>query len=285
MSLQERWLDVDGQHVHVFVAGENGTPVVLLHGAGVDSAYLSWAETIGSLASRHRVFAPDLPGYGQSDKPDIVYSMDFYVGFVAALLDALQLERVNLIGLSLGGGIALGFALRFPARIDRLVLAAPYGIASVYPNHKLSYLYVHSPLNELSYRFFRFGRGMIRASLLGGVIHNSERVTPALVDAVYKATLDPQVGKAFASFQRHEISWNGIRTNYVDRLHEIQAPALFLGGTEDRLVLAPTVLEASKRVPNGQVHIFEGAAHWLQRDKPDEFNRLVLEFLDSTPRL
>jgi len=97
---------------------------VLLHGGGIDSASFTYSNIIGPLAEEHRVFAPDWPGYGHSDKPDLDYTMGFYVDFLGRLMDALDLERASLVGLSMGGGAALRFALRSPERVEKLVLVA-----------------------------------------------------------------------------------------------------------------------------------------------------------------
>ena len=137
-EFQAIWLDVDGMRIHCLTAGESGAPVVFLHGAGVDSASLSWGEVIGPFSTHHRVFAPDLPGYGQSSKPDIQYTMDFYVSFVEHLLDVLHLEKVSLVGLSLGGAIALALTLRSPVRVEKLVLVDTYGIQDKVVAHRLS---------------------------------------------------------------------------------------------------------------------------------------------------
>src|SRR5215831_4218451 len=150
-AVKDTWLEVDGLQIHCYIAGETGETVMLLHGGGLDSALLSWGKVTGPLSDHHRVFAPDLPGYGQSDHPTIQYTMDYYLTFLAHLLDDLHLERVSLVGLSLGGGAALGFALRYPERVEKLVLVAPYGILDKVSAHKLSYLYVHLPyFDELS---------------------------------------------------------------------------------------------------------------------------------------
>jgi esterase/lipase len=101
VTISDQWLTINGLRIHYFTAGEAGSPVVLLHGAGVDSAKLSWELALGPLAQEHRVFAPDLPGYGQSDKPDVTYNTDFYLDFLAHFLDALQLPQVALVGLSM----------------------------------------------------------------------------------------------------------------------------------------------------------------------------------------
>ena len=77
--VKDAWLEVDGLRIHYLAAGETGSPVILLHGGGLDSASFSWGNVIGPLSDHHRVFAPDLPGYGQSDKPAIQYTMDYYI--------------------------------------------------------------------------------------------------------------------------------------------------------------------------------------------------------------
>src|SRR6266700_7183242 len=118
------WLTIDGLRIRYFSAGESGSPVILLHGGGIDSALISWGAIIGQLAAQHRVFAPDLPGYGESATPDIAYTLDYYVHFLEHFMDTLNLERACLIGLSLGGGIALNFTLRSPLRVEKLVLSA-----------------------------------------------------------------------------------------------------------------------------------------------------------------
>src|ERR687886_2821280 len=86
------WLDVKRLRIRCFTAGVSGPPVLLLHGGGIDSASFSYKHLIEPLALSHRVFAPDWPGYGESDKPDVEHTMEFYVLFLGNLMDALQLE-------------------------------------------------------------------------------------------------------------------------------------------------------------------------------------------------
>lgn len=126
-SIKNMKLDLDGLNVNCFTAGESGPPIILLHGGGVDSAIISWGEVIGYLAKDFRVFAPDLPGYGDSDKPDAEYSIPFYVDFLEHLMNTLDLKQTSLVGLSLGGGISIGFTLQHPSRVDKLVLEGAWG--------------------------------------------------------------------------------------------------------------------------------------------------------------
>lgn len=277
--IESKWLTVDGLRIHYLTAGESGSPVVLLHGAGIDSAHLSWEEAIGPLAGEHRVYAPDLPGYGRSDKPDVRYTTEFYIDFLAHLLDAWQLPTVSLVGLSMGGAIVLGYTLAHPERVERLAPVDPYGIMPKVAWHRTSYLYVHSPLNELSYWFFRQSRSMVRWSLLSSLISSPERLTDQLVDEVYNASKDPQAGKAFSSFQRHDLTWSGLRTNYLDRLAEIKTPTLFIHGEKDPGVPLLYAQRAHERVEGSRLHVMQGCLHWPMRDRPDEFNRVLVEFL------
>ena len=110
------WLEVEGLRVRCLTAGASGSPVLLLlHGGGIDSAGFSYKYAIEPLARSHRVFAPDWPGYGESDKPDVEHTIEFYAAFLGGLMDALQLQRASLVGLSLGGGAVLGnYILRSP---------------------------------------------------------------------------------------------------------------------------------------------------------------------------
>lgn len=275
-------LDLDGTHICCLTAGEGGSPVVLLHGGGVDSARLSWGQTIDPLAEGHRVFAPDLPGYGQSDKPDVLYSLDYYAQWLAELLDNLQLEQVSLVGLSLGGGIALNFTLQHPQRVSRLVLVSPYGIMPRLAWQRLSYLYVHSPINEWSLWTLRQSRQMVRWTLLAGLISSPERLSDELVEAVYQAAREPDAGKAFASFQRHEVGWNGLRTDFTNRLSEITIPTLFIQGEKDTAVPLKYAQQASERMRNARLLVLSECKHWPQRDKTDEFNQAVASFLNAT---
>ena len=280
-AIKDTWLEIDGLRIHCFVAGETGSPVMLLHGGGLDSALLSWGKVISPLSDHHCIFVPDLPGYGQSDHPSIQYTMDFYLTFLAHLLDALHLEHISLVGLSLGGGIALGLALRFPARVEKLILVAPYGILDKVSAHKWGYLLVHLPsLEELSYWLVGRSRRMVRWTLLAGLIYNPQRLSPEIVEEVYRLAREQGAGKAFISFQRSEVLWNGLRSNFIDRLHEIAVPTLLIRGSADAAVPLSQVQRAHELIKGSELYIMQECRHWPQGEKPEEFNRVVLSFLD-----
>jgi pimeloyl-ACP methyl ester carboxylesterase len=116
------WLSEAGLRVHCLVAGLSGPAVLLLHGSGFDAAGVTFAAAIERLAASCRVFAPDLPGFGESDPMPEGWGFAECSMFLCPLPTALGLRRVSLIGLSMGGGIALGFALKAAERVERLVL-------------------------------------------------------------------------------------------------------------------------------------------------------------------
>lgn len=281
-NISSHFLTVKQMKIHYYTAGkESGkTPVLFLHGGGIDSARLSWGDVMGPVSGEFAVYAPDLPGYGKSDKPDITYSMDFYVEFLNELIAKLGLKKVHLVGLSLGGGIAIRYSLMAPDKVDRLVLAAPYGIFSKLVSHKLSYFYVKTFLNELSYRLLR-SRKFTRWSLLSGVIYDARKLTDELFEEIYQAGLEPFAGKAFMSFQRSELTPTGIRSDLTGQLSQLQAPTLIIQGKEDPAVLPVYARKAHEKIPRSRLCLFEKCRHWPQREHPEKFVQAVIQFLTN----
>lgn len=277
----DAWITVDGMRVHYLRAGDVGPPVLLLHGGGMDSASLSWAPAIGPISQRCRVYALDWPGYGQSDSSNDAYTIEYYVGFLGRLMDELGLERASLVGISMGGGVSLGFALRSPERVDRLVLVDSYGLGSELPWPLLSYVMVRLPLlNELTWAALGRSRWMTKWSLRN-TVHDPSVITDGLVDELSQLVKKPGAGAAFRSFQRSEVSGRGLRTSFVEQLGNVTAPTLIVHGAEDRLVPVAWARRAHQLIRNSELVVLEGCGHWPPREKPEEFNRVVVEFLAS----
>lgn len=246
----------------------------------MDSARLSWSAIIGPLAAAgRRVYAPDVPGYGESDRPVLPYSTDYYVGFVGDFMDALGLGHAGVMGLSMGGAIALGLALAQPSRVDRLVLVDSYGLQRNVAMQRLSYLMVRTPgLLEASYWLTTRSRSLVRASL-AGIVNDPGKLTPALIEGVWAEARKPHAGRAAIAFQRHDVLWNGVRTVFLDRLGELRCPVLLIHGRQDKLVPLHWAEEAHARIPGSQLHVIEGAGHWPHPEKPEELIRVASEFL------
>jgi pimeloyl-ACP methyl ester carboxylesterase len=275
-----RWVDVNGLRVHCLTAGRGGSPVVLLHGGGIDSASFTYSHIIGALAEeQRRVFAIDWPGYGQSNRPDLDCSLGFYVDFLGHLMDALGLERASLVGISMGGGAALGFALRSPQRVEKLVLVDSYGLGSEVPWGRLGYLLVRAPLlNELTYALLRRSRTLIRWSLYG-LVYNRQKVTEEMVEETSRLLDDPRAGRAWRSFQKNEVGWGGLRTDFSDQLSGLVMPTLLVHGAHDRAVPVAWARRSQERIPDCELRVFSECGHLPPREQPEEFTGIVERFL------
>ncbi len=276
---EDRWLNLEGLRVHYLAAGEKGPPVVLLHGGSVDCARLSWGQAMGPLAQRFRVYAPDWPGYGQSDEPKIQYTTQYFVGFLGRLLDALSLERVSLVGLSMGGAISLSFALQFPGRVEKLVLVNSYGFQDKAPWHKLSYILTRlSFLSEPLLRLLVKSRTLVQWSLRW-VASNPEAISEELLNEIYEQARKEGIRKAFACWARSELFWDGVHTNLTDQLSLLNVPTLIVHGGRDRIVPVCYARRAHERIKDSRLYVFSDGGHWTPREKPEEFNQLIMQFL------
>ena len=260
-----------------------GTQVKFLEAwvSGVDPAALTWGHLISKFGATHRVFAPDWPGYGDSDRPEVNYSVPYYISILKEFIDALNIERPSIVGISMGGAIGLGFRLENPDRVNKLVLVDSYGLQDQAPAHKLSYLFVRIPLvYEFTWWSISRSRSMAAASLRG-IFSDPDRVTDELVDLVFAELNKPKAGLPFRSFQMEEMGWNTMTTVYMDRLDEIRIPTLVVHGADDNLVPLKDAEEAHSRIRGSQFSILPDAGHWPQREKPGEFFELVSAFLNK----
>ena len=219
-------------HLHVEEAGQ-GPPVVLLHGGGPGASGASnFAKNLPVFAERFRTLVVDQPGYGKSDKPSVQGNyFTFAAGALAALLDELGLDRVHLVGNSLGGGTAVRFALSYPDRAGRLVLMGPGGLS----------LNVFAPDPTEGVRLlteFAAPPGPSRekmAAFLRTLVFDQRLVTDELVDERYAAACDPgslaamaSMGASFfdpASFSRIAGMASARRPCSVRTHHTCAAPA------------------------------------------------------------
>ena len=278
-EIESTWLNVNGLQIRSYALG-SGEPLLLLHGGGVHGALLSWRLAMPALAAHRRVIAVDWPGYGESQPNPQPNTMDFYIEFTGAVMDALGLQRSALMGLSLGGGAALGFALAHPERVERLALVDAYGLADKVAFQRLSYAMVQADWIMLgSYKLLRKSRALTRWTL-SYLLVRKESITEELVDEVYQVIRDPQAGKAFLDIQRTDVLPDRLRTCFMDRIHELKMPTLIIHGEKDQLVPLSAAREAVRRNPAIQLAVLPRCGHWPQRDAPEEFNRTAAAFFE-----
>lgn len=279
-DVNSNYIDLAGLRIHCLTAGDHGSPVILLHGGGVDSASLSWKCMLPALATSHRVVAPEMPGYGESDRPaSFQHTIENYIALTLQIMDALRIDQAHIAGVSMGGAIAIGFALAHPDRVLKLVPVSSYGLQRSVSSQSLSYYITRNTLmNDMTYALLKRSRSLAGASLKA-IFADPKNITPDLVDDVFAEIKKAGTGHAFAQLQQHEVMRAGVRTNYMDRLHEITAPTLFIHGEKDSLVPLADAQEATRRASHARIEVMQNCGHWPQRERPDEFNRIIDAFL------
>ena len=250
------------------------SPIVLLHGIGLDAAGVSWKHLLPQLARENRVFAPDLPGHGESDTPDVAYTTSYYRETLRAFLAALDIESVRLVGISMGGALALGHALD-GGRVERLVLVDSYGLGRDVPWRPGGYGLLRVPGSD---QFLSAGFGLNPAAVAGSLTGLTVAAPPEFVADVQRS-ITPGAARALARWQRDEFRANGLRTCYCDRLAELDVPTLLIHGREDPIFPVAWSERAAERIPETKCTIVERCGHWPPRERSEKFNRVVDEFL------
>ena len=135
-------------------------------------------------------------------------------------------------------------------------------------------------LNRMTWAWMRKSRWAARYAL-EQIVRSPQSRTEALFESVYAAAQNPASNEAFMQLQQDDIQWKGLKTNFTDRLPEIRVPVLLVHGTRDVGVPVQAARRAAERLPKARLVLFEGAGHWTQRDQPERFNRLLLDFLNE----
>lgn len=262
-----------GVSVRVIESGPaNGKPVVMLHGWGA-SVYM-YRQAMDLLPSRGlRAIAVDLRGYGLSDKPTHAgaYSLDAYCADLDALLDALELPSASLVGQSMGGGLALRFALRSEARVSRLVLVNPVGLVPI------AYLYLLAILPRSVVA--ALGRRLMPRAALELILRYIAYGDPSKpaerdVDEYWAPTQLPGFVNAARS-ALSEFDWWPLAPAEAESL---RVPTTVILGTADRLVR--NAAPAARRLRGSVVHELAGG-HCVLEENPSEVYAIVGDFLAS----
>jgi 4,5:9,10-diseco-3-hydroxy-5,9,17-trioxoandrosta-1(10),2-diene-4-oate hydrolase len=271
-------------HLHYVEAGAGDSdatlPVVMLHGSGPGASGVSnFGSNLPVFAERFRTFLVDQPGFGKSDKPPVTGNyFTFAASALAGLLDELGIHRVHLVGNSLGGGTAVRFALNYPERAERLVLMGPGGLSlnvfSAEPTEGVKRLMEFpappGPSREKMAAFLRT------------LVHDQRLVTEDMIEERYAAARDPQALAAMASLGASFFDPSCFEEGLLWRdAHRLRHRVLLIWGREDRFNPLDGALVGLKLIRGAQLHVFGGCGHWVQLEKFDEFNRLVMDFLEG----
>jgi pimeloyl-ACP methyl ester carboxylesterase len=248
------------------IAGE-GRPLVLIHGGLVHSGL--WDDQFEVFASQYRTLRYDVRGFGKSISPTAYYSNH---GDLRDLLDYLDMEQACVLGLSMGGAIAIDFTLTYPNHAAALIpVAAGLGGYQVKD---------HSPLRDELHAAYDSGDKPRAVELALRLWTDGPKRTPDQVDPNVRERLRTMTTYTFdlpdtANWQQP------LKPPAIDRLGEIHVPTLFIVGDQD----VPDILDIShlivNTVPGAQRAVIPGTAHHLNMEQPAEFNRIVLDFLNS----
>lgn len=282
--MREYYLKYNGFNICIYENGTGEIPIVLLHGAGIDSAMLSWQEVINLLPSKYTVYAIDLLGYGKSDKPENMAGDTFYENHIKCLesvIEQLKLDTFVLSGLSMGGAISIGYTLKNANKIKALIPVDSWGLVSKMPLHRLYYWYINTSLVTKSYKWFAKYKWLVKWSISYSLIGDKSRISKELVDTLYNICQDLNAEKSMRDYQRSSITKHNVIPNFTKRLQEISIPMLFINGDKDSLVSVKNVMKALKIVKNGQIHIMKGCKHWSQKERPEEYVETIDKFICS----
>jgi Predicted hydrolases or acyltransferases (alpha/beta hydrolase superfamily) len=262
---QEKFATVFGAKIRYLEAGDASKPtVILLHGLGSQAE--AWQFSIGALAQNYRVIAPDQVGFGKSDKPFLKYRVGTYVDFLDKFMSELKIERAHLIGNSMGGWVAALTAIRYPNRVEKIVLVDAAGIMPASLNEADIYQLNNSTREEV--------RANMKRIFANPIFQNNE----ALVDQFMIqriATGDGYtINSLIESIKRREDFLN-------ERLGEIKKPTLIIWGKQDGLLPVADAYTFNKGIQGSELQIFENCGHVPQFEKPQEFNTAVLKFLEK----
>jgi pimeloyl-ACP methyl ester carboxylesterase len=283
IQLTHRYADLGDVRLHFVEAGQ-GSLVILLH--GFPEFWYSWRHQIPALAAAgYHVVAPDMRGYNRSDKPHGVraYRSEVLIRDVARLIKACGVERATVVGHDWGGGVAWQFAMRYPERLARLViLNAPHparfvaGLRSWRQLHKSWYMFFFQLpwLPEASLRAGCFAS--LRRSLRTEP-NRSGAFTPADIEQYVAAAAQPGALTAAINYYRALFRQNPVQA--LRSIRRIDAPTLVIWGEHDRYLGSELAEPARSWVPNIRVERLPNASHWVQIDRPERTNELMLDFL------
>jgi 4,5:9,10-diseco-3-hydroxy-5,9,17-trioxoandrosta-1(10),2-diene-4-oate hydrolase len=264
--------------LHYTEAGDGDATVVMLHGGGPGVSGMSnFGGNLPEFAKRFRTIVVDQPGFGESDKPPVEGNyFRFAAGALAEFLDEQGIEKTHLVGNSLGGGTAVRFALEHPERVGRLALMAPGGLTLN--------VFSADPTEGIR-RLGDFGTGPSRekmAAFLRSMLFNQKLVTDELIDERYAVASRPESLRAMASLGMSFFDPATADDGLLWRdAHRLKNHTLLIWGREDRVNPLDGALVPLKLLRNAQLHVFPRCGHWVQVEKRDEFNRLVIEFLED----
>lgn len=256
------------QRVHYHDQGE-GEAVIFLHGAGGGaSGYSNFKGNYPVFAEAgFRAIVPDLLGYGLSSKPDLPqYDLDLFIAGIKGLVDGLGLEKVTLLGNSLGGAVALGYALAHPDDVSRLILMAPGGVEDLD-----TYLAMPGVANMFNvYKSGKTGAEAMRDVMTMQLFDPSLLTDEIINERAPIAATQTQAARSILKVP-----------NMTDRLHKLRCPVFGFWGVNDQFNPASGTMKLMDHCPQARMVLVNRCGHWVQVEHREMFNRSCIDFLQN----
>ncbi len=276
VGMKSSFIEFGKRKVFVSEIGE-GFPVLMLHGGGAGATGLSnYSKNIAALAEKFRVIVPDMQGYGQSSK-GVKRSDPFgdLAEVMFGLLDQLKIQKVHVIGNSLGGACALRMALEAPDRIQSLILMGPGGVNTTRGlptnglKHLLNYYAGEGPTRE-----------KLRTFIREYLVYDGSQVSEELIELRYQASIDPEVIAA-PPLQRPDSLKTALKMDFTrdPRLKRCNTPTLVLWGADDKVNRPSGGETLRKTMKNCDLYLFAQTGHWVQWERAEHFNAVTSSFL------
>ena len=245
-----------------------GEPVLLIHGSGPGvTSWANWRLTIPALAENFHVIAPDIVGFGYTERPaDVQYNMETWLNHIFGFMDALGIEKTHIVGNSFGGGLALAMAIRAPQRVGRLVLMGSAGLPFTL-TEGLDRVWGYTPSIDNM-------RG-----LLDLFAFDRSRVTEDLARMRFEASVRPGIQEAFAQMfpAPRQNGVNGLASDAV-AIKALPHTTLIVHGREDKVIPLASSYELFSMIQQAQIHVFGQCGHWTQIEHATRFNKLISDF-------
>jgi pimeloyl-ACP methyl ester carboxylesterase len=261
-------VEANGIRTNYLEAGSGDETVMLVHGSGPGvTAYANWRQVIPALAEHWRVIAPDMVGFGFSDRPDNVnYSLQTWADQTVGVMDALGVQKAHLVGNSFGGAIALRIATQHPERVGKLVLMGSMGVPFEITEGLDSVWGYEASVENMR-------------KVLGYFTYAKEMIDDELARSRYEGSIQPGFQESFSSmFPAPRQRWVEAMTIPDEELKKLTHPTLIVHGREDQVIPVANSYYLESILENGDLAVWSKCGHWSMIERNADFNRQVRDF-------
>ena len=280
IGLEDRFIDINGYKTRYWLSGNSESIILLLHGFAFSVEI--WESNIHELSKNHKVIALDLLGFGLTDKPKGKQKIEDFPLFVFEFLKKMSIQKVHIVGHSMGGLIATKMAELHPEVIESLVLLGSAGFSKNIPMHFRIF-----SLPFIGEMFVKPNKRGLMSALRKNTYVKSA-VTPKLADKLFEFSLHPEMGPTLLKITRTAVDFFGFKgfiiRNIKKDIHKLTMPVLIIWGKEDSIIYLDHAYVANRLIKQSKLVIFDECGHLPQLEYPEKFNYLLGQFFNVTKK-